>query len=395
MKNKEIYLDNSATTSVDPAVFKKMQPYFYQEYGNPSSVHKLGEKARQVMEKAREQVASFLNCFPEEIYFTAGATESNNWLIYGLINKITEESSFKPHIIISAFEHKSVIEPAKYLEKNNLAELTLLPVSKDGLVELDILKKAIKKNTRLISIMYANNEVGTVQPIKEIGKLIKEINQSRKQKIVFHTDAVQAINYLDCNVNSLGIDALSLSGHKIYGPKGIGILYLRKEIPIISLIRGGGQERNMRSGTENLAGIVGLGEAMKKVKSLGSIYNQNIKKLRNKLITGILKDISNSQINGSMENRLPNNAHISFRGAEGESIVMALSQKNIFVSTASACASHSLEPSYVLISIGLSPEQAHGSVRFSLGRWTTNQDIEYVLKILPDIIKRLRKISGR
>jgi len=390
MKNKEIYLDNSATTSVDPAVFKKMQPYFYQEYGNPSSIHKLGEKARQVVEKAREQVASFLNCLPEEIYFTATATESNNWLIHGLIDK---DSLIKPHIIISAFEHKSVIEPAKYLEKNGLAELTLLPVSKDGLVELDILKKAIKENTRLISIMYANNEIGTVQPIKEIGKLIKEINQSRKQKIVFHTDAVQAINYLDCNVDSLGIDVLSLSSHKIYGPKGVGILYLRKGVQINPLIRGGGQERKMRSGTENLAGIVGLAEAIKKIKSLGS--NQNIKKLRNKLITGILKDIPDSEINGSMENRLPNNVHISFKGAEGESIAMALSQKNVFVSTASACASHSLEPSYVLIALGLTPEQAHCSVRFSLGRWTNEQEIGYILKVLPDIIKKLRKISGR
>ena len=393
MKKKEIYLDNSATTSVDPAVFKKMQPYFYQEYGNPSSIHKLGERARQAIEKAREQVANFLNCLPQEIYFTAGATESNNWLIYGVIDKIREENSIKPHIIISAFEHKSVIEPAKYLEKNGLAELTLLPVSKDGLVELAILKKAIKGNTRLISIMYANNEIGTIQPIKEIGKLIKEINQSRKQKIVFHTDAVQAINYLDCNVDSLGIDALSLSGHKIYGPKGVGILYLRKGIQINPLIQGGGQERKMRSGTENLAGIVGLGEVIKKVKSLDS--NQSIKKLRNKLITGILKDIPNSEVNGSMENRLPNNAHISFKGAEGESIVMALSQKNVFVSTASACASHSLEPSYVLIALGLTPEQAHCSVRFSLGRLTNEQEIRYVLKVLPDIIKKLRKISGK
>ncbi|MBL7053297.1 MAG: cysteine desulfurase [Candidatus Portnoybacteria bacterium] len=393
MKKKEIYLDNSATTSVDPAVFKKMQPYFYQEYGNPSSIHKLGERARQAIEKAREQVANFLNCLPQEIYFTAGATESNNWLIYGVIDKIREENSIKPHIIISAFEHKSVIEPAKYLEKNGLAELTLLPVSKDGLVELAILKKAIKENTRLISIMYANNEIGTIQPIKEIGKLIKEINQSRKQKIVFHTDAVQAINYLDCNVDSLGIDALSLSGHKIYGPKGVGILYLRKGIQINPLIQGGGQERKMRSGTENLAGIVGLGEVIKKVKSLDS--NQSIKKLRNKLITGILKDIPNSEVNGSMENRLPNNAHISFKGAEGESIVMALSQKNVFVSTASACASHSLEPSYVLIALGLTPEQAHCSVRFSLGRLTNEQEIRYVLKVLPDIIKKLRKISGK
>jgi len=245
----------------------------------------------------------------------------------------------------------------------------------------------------LISIMYANNEVGTVQPIREIGKLIKEINQKRKHKIIFHTDAVQAINYLDCNVDSLGIDALSLSSHKIYGPKGVGILYLKKGIQINPLIQGGGQERNMRSGTENIAGIVGLGQALKRIKSLDS--NQSIKKLRNKLITGILKDIPDSQVNGSMEYRLPNNAHISFKGAEGESIVMALSQKGIFASTASACASRSLKPSYVLLAIGLSPEQAHCSVRFSLGRWTTNQDIEYVLKILSDIIKRLRKISGK
>ena len=393
-KRSFVYLDNAATTPVDSAVFKKMQPYFFEQYGNPSTIYSLGEKANQAVEKAREQIADFLKCSSDEIYFTGSASESDNWVIYGVLDKIWEQENRKPHLIISSIEHKAIIEPSRYHQKNDLAELTLLPVNEDGLVELTELEKAIKKNTRLISIMYANSEIGAVQPIEEIGALIKKINSKRKEKIVFHTDAVQAINYLDCNVQKLGVDSLSLSGHKIYGPKGIGALYLRKGTPIVSLIRGGGQEQGMRSGTENVPGIVGLGEAIKKVQACKTKI-QSIKKLKNKLITGILKDIPDSQLNGSWEHRLPNNVHISFRGAEGESIVMELSQKNIFVSTGSACASHSLSPSHVLTALGLSDEQSHGSVRFTLGRQTKDGDINYVLKIFPGIIKRLRKISGR
>ena len=390
-KKRIIYLDNAATTPVDAAVFKKMQPYFYQKYGNPSSVHQLGQEARQTVEKARQQIADFLSCSAEEVYFTGSASASNNWLIQGVIEKAGSESSIKPHIITSAIEHKSVLEPCRALAAKKLAEVTYLPVNQDGLVELENFKKAIKKNTRLVSIMYVNNEIGTVQPIQQIGQLIKEVNKQRKEPIIFHTDAVQAINYLDCQVDKLSLDSLSFSGHKIYGPKGIGALYIRKGTPINPFIRGGGQERGMRSGTENVAGIVGLGEAIKKIKNQGA----KVKKLRDKLITGILRDISHSQLNGSLKYRLPNNVHCSFKGAEGEGLVMDLSQRGIFTSTASACASHSLKPSHVLLALGLPPEQAHSSVRFSLGRQTTVQDIDYLLKVLPKVVARLRKISGR
>ena len=389
-KRRFVYLDNAATTPVDTAVFKKMQPYFFEQYGNPSTIYNLGEKANQAVENARNQIANFLKCSSNEIYFTSSASESDNWIIYGLLfNK-----KKKIHIITSVIEHKAILEPCKNLEEEGIAEITYLPINESGLIEINSLEKAIKKNTLLVSIMYANSEIGTVQPIEEMGALIKRINSKRKEKIIFHTDAVQAVNYLNCDVQNLGVDSLSLSGHKIYGPKGIGALYIRSGISINPLIHGGGQEKGMRSGTENVPGIVGLGEAVKKVQSSKSKV-QKIKVLRNKLITGILKDIPDSQFNGSLEKRLPNNAHISFKGAEGESIVIELSQKDIFVSTGSACASKSLSPSHVLTSLGLSHEESHCSIRFTLGRQTKDEDINYVLKVLPGIIKRLRKISGR
>jgi len=394
MKKKEIYLDNAATTPVDSAVLKKMQPYFNEKYGNASSVHSAGDLARNGMEKARQQIATFLNCLSEEIYFTSGATESDNWIIQGIIEKANDNDFKKPHIIISVLEHKAILEPVLILEKKGLVEVTLLKVSNDGLIDTEEVLKEIKKNTVLISIMYANSEIGTIQPIKQIGQLIKEVNAKRENKIVFHTDAVQAINYLNCNVEYLNVDALSLSGHKIYGPKGIGVLYLKKGIEIGSLLKGGGHERGLRSGTENIPGIVGLGEAInlviKKQKD-----NIKIKTLRNKLITGIIKDIPNVQLNGSLEYRLPNNIHFSFIGIEGEGLLIELSEKNIYVSTGSACASHSLKSSHVLSAIGLSDEESHSSVRFTLGRQTNSNDIDYVLKVLVKAVNRLRKISGK
>jgi len=394
MKKKEIYLDNAATTPVDSAVLKKMQPYFNEKYGNASSVHSAGDLARNGMEKARQQIATFLNCLSEEIYFTSGATESDNWIIQGIIEKANDNDFKKPHIIISVLEHKAILEPVLILEKKGLVEVTLLKVSNDGLIDTEEVLKEIKKNTVLISIMYANSEIGTIQPIKQIGQLIKEVNVKRENKIVFHTDAVQAINYLNCNVEYLNVDALSLSGHKIYGPKGIGALYLKKGIEIGSLLKGGGHERGLRSGTENIPGIVGLGEAInlviKKQKD-----NIKIKTLRNKLITGIIKDIPNVQLNGSLEYRLPNNIHFSFIGIEGEGLLIELSEKNIYVSTGSACASHSLKSSHVLSAIGLSDEESHSSVRFTLGRQTNSNDIDYVLKVLVKAVNRLRKISGK
>jgi cysteine desulfurase len=336
---RQIYLDNAATTPVDPAVFRKMKPYFSDKYGNPSSVHRAGDQARQAIEKARQQIADFLGCTAQEIYFTAGATESDNWVILGVTEKARNQGLAKPHIITSAFEHKAILEPARVLEKKGLAQVTLLPINRQGLVELKSLEQAIKKNTVLVSVMYANSEIGTIQPIREIGQLIERVNKKRNQPIVFHSDAVQAINYLNCQVDYLGVDALSLSGHKVYGPKGIGALYIRKGTPISPLIRGGGHEQGMRSGTENVPGIVGLAEAIKKVKDYQPRI-ANLKKLRNKLITGVLRDIPKAQLNGSLRHRLPNNAHFSFEGAEGEGMVIALSEEGIFASTGSACASH-------------------------------------------------------
>jgi len=404
-KKQVIYLDHAATTPVDPAVFRKMAPYFSIRYGNPSSLHLKGEEAHQAIEEARQEVADLLGCSPDEIYFTGSATESDNWVIFGIVEKFGRDApKFKPHLITSAIEHKAILEPGQFLAKKGLAEVTILPVNRQGLVEVKNVKKAIKKNTRLVSIMYANSEIGTVQPIREIGQLIKKINKKRIQPVIFHTDAVQAVNYLNCRVDYLGVDCLSLSGHKIYGPKGVGALYIKKGTPISPLLYGGGQEKGMRSGTENVAGIVGLGEAIKKIQNPKSRQRrgspkaakvQSLRKLRDKLIKGVLENIPDSQINGSLRERLPNNAHFSFKGAEGESIIVELSQKRIFASTGSACASHSLKPSHVLLAIGLSPERAHGSVRFTLGRQTTAKDIDYTIKVLPNMVARLRKISGR
>ncbi len=391
---RQIYLDHAATTSVDSAVLKKMQPYFSVKYGNPSSIHQMGDQARQAVEKARQQVADFLGCSTQEIYFIGSTSESDNWVISGTIEKARLRGLKKPHIITSSFEHKAILEPIRVLEKKGLVEITLLPINQDGLVEIKDLEKKIQKNTVLISVMYANSEIGTIQPIREIGQIVKKANSKRQDPIIFHTDAVQAVNYLNCQVDYLEVNCLSFSAHKIYGPKGIGVLYIRKDTDLSPLIRGGGHERGMRAGTENVPGIVGLGEAVSLVAKKQK-DNQKIKKLRNKLITGIMKDIPGAQLNGSLKDRLPNNAHFSFQGVEGEGILIELSELGIYVSTGSACASHSLKPSHVLRSIGLSDEQAHASVRFTLGRQTTVSDIDYVLKILTKAINRLRKISGR
>ncbi len=392
-KLKNIYLDNAATTPVDSSVFKKISPYFSEKYGNPSSLHNPGQQTKRAVDKARQQIADFFNSASEEIYFTSSATESDNWAIYGVVDAFWRKENKKPHLIVSAIEHKAILEPAKYCLERGWAEVDFLPVDQQGVVKLAKLKKVIQANTCLVSVMYANSEIGTIQPIQEIGRLIEKINQKRKQKILFHTDAVQAVNYLNCDVKKLKIDLLSLSGHKIYGPKGIGALYIKKGSPINPFLRGGGQEKKMRSSTENIPGIIGLAEALIKVKQHRK-NNQKIKKLRNRLSAGILKTIPNVQINGSWKSRLPNNLNLSFRGAEGESVLIELANQGVFVSTGSACGSQSLSSSHVLKAIKLPPELAHCSIRFTLGRQTRQQDIDYVLSILPLIIKRLRKISG-
>lgn len=376
----KVYLDYAATTPIDPKVFKAMAPYFKKDFGNPSSIHGYGQKALSAIDEARQTAADFLGCSQDEIIFTGSATEANNLAIFGLV---------KPggHIITTNIEHHAVLEPFQALSKRGI-EVTYVPVDKEGLVSVSDIKKAIKPNTVLVSIMYANNEIGTVQPIAEIGKMLPD-------NIYFHTDAVQAANYFDCNVKNLGVDLLTLSAHKIYGPKGTGLLYVREGVKIEPFILGGGQEQGRRSGTENVAAIVGFAQALKEVQNPKiKIQSIKIKQYRDKIIKTILKYIPDARLNGSLAQRLPNNANISFEGAEGEAIVIALDQKGIACSTGSACSSRSLQASHVLLALGLSEEQAHGSLRITVGRYTSQLEVERFLKVLPTVISRLREISG-
>lgn len=402
---KKIYLDYAASTPVDEEVFKAMTPYFSKNFGNPSSIHSFGQETLAAIDKARENIAQFLGCQTKELIFTSGATEANNFALKGIVKALKLKNNDQPiEIIISRIEHPCVLETAKDLEKQGI-KVTYLPVTKDGLISVEKVEKAISERTRLVSIMYANNEVGTVQPIREIGKMIEKINKSRtktsvrdkkrKEPVIFHSDAVQAAGYLNCSVDWLHVDALSLSGHKIYGPKGIGALYIRSGTPVEPLLHGGEQEYEMRAGTENVAGIVGFGRAIEIVSKSQASAAKKVKNLRDKLIDGVLKNVPKSQLNGSREKRLPNNANFSFEGVEGESIIIALDQEGIASSTGSACSSRALKPSHVLLGMGYTPLRAHSSLRLSLGRQTTLAEINQVLKVLPPIIKRLRDISGR
>jgi cysteine desulfurase len=380
---KNIYFDYAATTPIDKEVAKKIIPFMEEKFGNPSSLHSFGQDALFAVDNARKVVADFLGSKETEIFFTSSATEANNIAILGILKE-----KKGAHMITSVFEHKAVLEPAK----KSGAEVTLLPVYKEGIVRVEDVKNAIKENTVLISVGYANSEIGTVQPIKEIGDLIKEENKKRKNKIIFHTDAVQAINYLPTNVNDLGVDMLTLSGHKIYGPKGVAVLYIKEGIKISPIIYGASQEKGIKPGTENIFAIAGLGFAIEEVKKND---NKKIKNYRDKIIDTILKDIPRTTLNGNREKRLPNNINISFDGVEGESLMIALDMEGIAVSTGSACASKSLAPSYVLMAIGSSHERAHSSLRISLGRYTTEKEIDYFLEKLPIIVEKLRKISGK
>lgn len=399
-KNKEIksarvYLDYAATTPTDGAVFDVMKPYFSEKYGNASSVHQFGQESAAAVVRSRHQVAEFLNCQPNEIIFTSGATEGNNAIIKGIgaSRSLAKKVGGKVHIIISAIEHECVRASAEFLAHQEIAEVTFLPVNKNGVVEVAELEKIIKSNTVLVSVMYANNEIGTIQPIAQISELLKRLNQNRENKIAFHTDAVQAINYLDCDVQKLGVDFLTLSGHKFYGPKGVGVLYVRVGAKFDKFMHGGEQEFHLRSGTHNTPGIVGLGEAISLVKK-NSTHNKDLQALRGKLINGIQQKISHAFLNGPADNRLPNNVNFRFEGVEGEAILVSLDLEGIAVSTGSACAAKSLEPSYVLLALGLNHLDAHSTIRFSLGRYTTEAEIDRVLEVLPPIIERLRGISG-
>lgn len=381
--NKKIYLDNAATTPITEEVLEEMLPYFGNIYGNSSSIHSFGLEAREAIELSRERVARFLSSKTEEIIFTGSATEANNIFIFGCL-----KGKDTPHVITSAVEHDAVLETVK----NSGAKFTVLPVDKEGFVNLEDLKRAIKEETALVSIMYANNEVGTIQPIKEIGGFLKKENKKRKRKIIFHTDAVQAVGYLSSDVEELQVDGLTISGHKIYGPKGIGVLYKRKGVKLKPLFFGGGQERGLRPGTLNTSVIIGIGKAVEILKSESN--KEETEKLRDYLIEEILK-IEGASLNGSKLERLPNNVNFSFSGVEGESLVMLLDQKGIATSTGSACSSKTLEPSHVLRAMGLPDLEAHSSLRISLGRETVVKDIDKFLLELKEVIKRLREISGR
>ena len=398
---KKIYLDYAATTPVDKDVLKEMLPYFSEKFGNAMSIHSFGQEALQAVDVARGKISNFFGCTPAEIIFTSGATEANNLTVKGVLKSYfskTKNAQKKPHIITSAFEHHCVLDSCRAAEKENLVEVTYIKPGKDGIIKVSDIKKAIKSNTLLISIMYVNNEIGTVQPIEKIGKLVKKMNTTRKEndfKIVFHTDATQAINYFNCNVDKLGVDLLSMSAHKIYGPKGVGMLYIRKGTAIRKIQDGGDQEYKMRAGTHNVTGIVGFGKAIEKIQNPKSkIQNREILKLRDYLIEKVLREIPNAILNGSKIKRSPNNANLSFKDVEGEGLLLSLDMEGVACSTGSACSSGALSPSHVLLSIGLKAEQAHGSLRMTLGKYTTREEINIAVKKLKVIIERLRKISG-
>lgn len=379
---KRIYLDHAATTPVDKRALEAMKPYFSEKYGNASSLHSFGIETKKAMEEARKSIAKAINAEPNEIILTSGGTEADNLAVLGVAHA---NSGKGRHIITSAIEHHAVLHACRELEREGF-KITYLPVTKEGFVKAGDLKKAIRKDTILVSIMHANNEIGTIQPIAEIGRICRE------KGIYFHTDAVQTLGKVPIDVRKMNIDLLSASAHKFYGPKGIGFLYVRKGTGIKPLMFGGGQENGMRSGTENIAGIVGMVEALK--ISLGEMKMENARemKLRNKLVKGCLK-ISDSWINGSLANRLACNANLGFDFVEGESMVIMLDEKGIAASTGSACSTKNLEPSHVLRAIGLPHVKCHGSLRFTLGRGTTAREVDYVLKVLPGIVRKLRAMS--
>ena len=393
---KAIYLDYAASTPIDKKVLEAMMPYMRRHYGNPSSTHSFGQKTRAAIEQAREQVAHFLHCKADEVILTSGATEANNLAIQGILKtKNYKPQTGKPHIVTTAIEHESVLEPCRSLEKEGIVEVTYVRPQRDGIVLVEDIKNAIKPNTVLVSVMYANSEIGTIQPVQEIGKAIAELKRNTKQRYpVFHIDAVQAANFLDCNVETLGADLLTLSGHKIYGPKGVGVLYRREGVGVLPVLEGGGQEMGLRSGTENVAAIVGMGVAVENLENPRMmVTNITIRQLRDKLIKAVLKRIPDSQLTGSQEKRLENNAHFRFQGVEGRDIVIALDQKGIAVSTGSACSEKTQEPSHVLLALGLEGKDALSSVRVSLGKQTKPEEIENAVKAIAQTVAQLKKLK--
>jgi len=414
---ERIYLDNSATTAVVPEVAKKMAETMEKTWGNPSSVHTIGQEAKQMLDQARSEVADFFGAKPEEIIFTSGGSESDNLAIRGVVESRTwNVERGLPHIITSATEHHAVLHTIEDLEKADLIEATYVKPDKDGYISPESIEKEIKDNTILVSIIYVNNETGAVAPIKEIGAMIEKQNTEYRiqntEKILFHTDAVQAIEFMPADVNELGVDLLTFTAHKIHGPKGVGGLYVKKGVKLAQQITGGSQEFNFRAGTENIAGVVGLVEALKLVRQYSSSEQsesrssdssrsanrrtrtiKSVEKLRDKLILGIQNNVFDTILNAGGAKRAPHIANISFMNAEGEAIILNLDFLGIAVSSGSACTSRSLEPSHVLSAMGIPPEKTHGAIRFSLSRYTTEKEIDKVIEVLPPIIEKLRKMS--
>ena len=383
MEKRFVYADNAATTRVSDEVLNSMLPYFTERYGNASSIYKLGRDAQRDIEIAREKVAKALNASPNEIFFTSCGSESDNWAIRGVCEKLASKG--KKHIITSVFEHHAILHTCQYMEKHGY-DVTYLPISKDGFVNPEDVRNAIREDTAIVSIMYANNEIGTIQPIKEIGAICRE------KKVIFHTDAVQAVGNVPIDVKEQNIDILSLSGHKIHAQKGIGAIYIKKGLALPNLIFGGAQERNKRAGTENVPAIVGLGTAIEIATANIPEKAEKVTAMRNRLIDGILK-LPKTRLNGSRENRLPGNCNISIEGVEGESLLLKLDLNGICASSGSACTSGSLDPSHVLLALGLKHEVAHGSLRLSISDENTDEDIDYILEVVPKIVEQLRAMS--
>ncbi|KAF5051786.1 Cysteine desulfurase IscS [anaerobic digester metagenome] len=378
-----VYLDHAATTPTAPEVVKVMLPYFNERFGNPSSIYRIARESRKAIESAREQVARAINASPEEIFITSGGTESDNWAIIGSAFSHRKKGN---HIITSVIEHHAVLHTCAYLERHGF-DVTYLPVDQYGMVSPSALEGALSDETVLVSIMMANNEVGTLQPLAECARICRE------RGVIFHTDAVQAIGSIPVDVKALGVDLLSLSSHKFYGPKGVGALFVKGGVRLDNLIHGGAQERKRRAGTENIPGIVGMGAAIERAVSRQDAYARHVQTLRDRLYTGIVDRIEHVRLNGHPEKRLPGNLNCSFEFVEGESMLLHLDQAGIAASTGSACTSGSLEPSHVLMAMGIESTNAHGSLRFTLGESNTEEQIEYVLETLPPVVERLRAFS--